>query len=47
MSTALSDGMEAMFTGGFERIILPDAGHLLHLEQPAVVGDLIVRFLKQ
>jgi pimeloyl-ACP methyl ester carboxylesterase len=47
MSTTLSDGMEAMFTGGFERVVLPDVGHFLHLEQPCVVGDLIVRFLKQ
>lgn len=32
MSMTLSDSMEVMFTGGFERIVPPDAGHFLHLE---------------
>ena len=41
----LSDGMETQFTGGFERVLVKNAGHFLHLEQPDVVGDAIVRFL--
>ena len=42
----LSEGMETQFTGGFQRVLVEDAGHFLHLEQPQVVADAIVQFLK-
>jgi pimeloyl-ACP methyl ester carboxylesterase len=45
MSVGLSDGMDAMFGNGFERIVVPHAGHFLHLEQPKKVADHIVGFL--
>ena len=42
----LSEGMESQFTGGFDTLLVEEAGHFLHLEQPEVVGDAIVRFLR-
>ncbi|MET9452689.1 alpha/beta fold hydrolase [Streptomyces cinerochromogenes] len=42
MSVELSDGMEAVFTSGFERVVVPGAGHFLHLEQPKTVADHIL-----
>ncbi|MER5539590.1 alpha/beta fold hydrolase [Streptomyces mirabilis] len=45
MSVELSDGMDAVFKNGFERIVVPDAGHFLHLEQPKTVADHILGFL--
>jgi pimeloyl-ACP methyl ester carboxylesterase len=46
MSVDLSDGMEAVFKNGLQRIVMPGVGHFLHLEQPDEVADHIVRFLK-
>ncbi len=46
MAASLSNGMEALFSGGFRRVLVDDAGHFLHLEQPQKVNDEIVRFLK-
>lgn len=46
MGAYLSDGMEAQFTAGFRRVLVEKAGHFLHLEQPEVVGEAIVEFLK-
>jgi pimeloyl-ACP methyl ester carboxylesterase len=45
MSVELSDGMDAVFKNGFERIIVPNAGHFLHLEQPVTVASHILDFL--
>ncbi|WP_328349090.1 alpha/beta hydrolase [Streptomyces sp. NBC_00445] len=45
VSVETSDGMEAVFTSGFERIIVPGAGHFPHLEQPKTVADHILGFL--
>ncbi|MDX3233525.1 alpha/beta hydrolase [Streptomyces sp. ME19-01-6] len=45
MSVELSDGMNAVFKNGFERIVVPRAGHFLHLEQPKTVADHILSFL--
>ncbi|WP_315831579.1 alpha/beta hydrolase [Bradyrhizobium prioriisuperbiae] len=46
MSTQLSEGMEAMFTNGFDRVVMPGVGHFLHLEQPDAVLSHVLRFLK-
>ena len=46
MSARLSEGMEAAFTRGLERVVMPGAGHFLHLEQPEAVLDHILRFLR-
>lgn len=46
MSVDLSDGMEAVFKNGLQRIVMPGVGHFLHLEQPDEVADHIVHFLK-
>ena len=46
MSVDLSEGMEAVFKNGLQRIVIPGVGHFLHLEQPDEVADHIVRFLK-
>jgi pimeloyl-ACP methyl ester carboxylesterase len=45
MSVELSDGMEAVFASGFERVVVPGAGHFLHLEQPKTVADHLLGFL--
>ncbi|WP_435217845.1 alpha/beta fold hydrolase [Streptomyces sp. bgisy034] len=45
ISVKLSDNMNAAFTSTFERIVVPDAGHFLHLEQPKTVAKHIVGFL--
>ncbi|MFE0258359.1 alpha/beta fold hydrolase [Streptomyces sp. NPDC059010] len=45
MSVELSEGMDALFTNGLERVVVPDAGHFLHLEQPKPVADHILGFL--
>ncbi|MET8213087.1 alpha/beta hydrolase [Streptomyces sp. NPDC005373] len=45
MSVELSDGMDAVFKNGFERVVVPRAGHFLHLEQPKPVADHILSFL--
>jgi len=46
MSVELSEGMEAVFKNGLQRIVIPGVGHFLHLEQPDEVAGHIVRFLK-
>jgi pimeloyl-ACP methyl ester carboxylesterase len=46
MSAQLSEGMGAMFTNGLERVVMPGAGHFLHLEQPDAVLNHVLRFLK-
>lgn len=41
----LSKGMEGRFAGGLRRIIIENAGHFLHLEQPDRVAGEIIEFL--
>lgn len=41
----LTEGMERSFTGPFEKVILPDAGHFVHQEQPEEVNRRILEFL--
>ncbi|MBT4087053.1 MAG: alpha/beta hydrolase, partial [Deltaproteobacteria bacterium] len=43
----LSDGMDALFTGGYRREILPNAGHFLHQERPLEVNQLVDAFLEE
>ena len=33
---SVSEGMEAQFTGGLRKVVVPQAGHFLQLEQPNV-----------
>ena len=42
----LVEGMEAMFPNGLERLVVPDAGHFVHQETPAVVSRALVEFLR-
>jgi len=42
----LSDGMEAFFDQGYERVIIDGAGHFVHQERPDEVNRLILGFLK-
>jgi pimeloyl-ACP methyl ester carboxylesterase len=37
--------MDAFFTGGLEKVIIPGAGHFMHQEKPAEVNPKIVDFL--
>ncbi len=40
-----SAAMDAYFTGGLEKVIIPGTGHFMHQERPAVVNPKIVEFL--
>jgi pimeloyl-ACP methyl ester carboxylesterase len=44
-SVQVSDGMDNLFTNGFERIVIPGVGHFPHVEQPKTVADHILGFL--
>lgn len=39
------EGMDDLFTGGLEKMVLPGAGHFVHRERPAEVSRRIVEFL--
>jgi pimeloyl-ACP methyl ester carboxylesterase len=41
----LLDGMEDYFTAGLEKVVIPGAGHFLHLEKPSEVNQIVARFL--
>ncbi len=43
---SVSEGMEAQFTGGLRKVVVPDAGHFLQLEQPNIVADEVLSFLR-
>jgi len=45
ISPAVGEGMDDLFTQGLERVVVPDAGHFLHLERPATVAGHVLRFL--
>ncbi len=38
-------GMEALFPNGLKKVIVPDAGHFLHQEQPELVNRKLLEFL--
>jgi pimeloyl-ACP methyl ester carboxylesterase len=40
------EGMDDLFTRGLEKVVFPGAGHFVHLERPAEVGQRIVAFLR-
>lgn len=42
----LVDGMEAQFTAGLRTVVVENAGHFLHLEQPERFGAEVLSFLK-
>jgi pimeloyl-ACP methyl ester carboxylesterase len=42
----LLDGMEALFTGGLKKAVLPDAGHFLHQERHDEVNRILLDFLR-
>lgn len=46
ISAQLGEGMEAAFTNGLERVVMPGVGHFLHLEQPDAVFEHILRFIR-
>lgn len=41
----LGEGMEELFPKGLRRVVLPEAGHFLHLEQPEQVEKEILTFI--
>ena len=45
MGVETTEGMESAFLYGFEKHIIPSAGHFVHQEQPEIVNKLITRFL--
>jgi pimeloyl-ACP methyl ester carboxylesterase len=42
VGSSLGDGEERCFSGPFERQILPEVGHFLHLERPAAVAQRVL-----
>lgn len=41
-----AEGMEQLFSGKFEKHIIPGAGHFVHLEKPDLINTYILNFLK-
>jgi pimeloyl-ACP methyl ester carboxylesterase len=41
----LLGGMEDYFTAGLEKVVIPGAGHFVHLEKPSEVNQVVARFL--
>ncbi|PRZ29025.1 pimeloyl-ACP methyl ester carboxylesterase [Antricoccus suffuscus] len=41
----VSEGMDASFPAGLRRIVVPNAGHFLQVEQPEVVAEHVTAFL--
>ncbi|GJL75744.1 MAG TPA: alpha/beta hydrolase [Nitrosomonas nitrosa] len=41
----LTESMDQFFVKGFEKIVISDAGHWVHLEQPEEVNRRIIKFL--
>ncbi len=46
MAVELLDGMEALFPAGLRKVIVADAGHFVHQEQPAAVNRALLDFLR-
>ena len=42
-----SEAMDAFFTGGLEKVIIPGTGHFMHQEKPEDINPRIVEFLKR
>ena len=40
-------GMDRLFTGGLEKVVIGDTGHFMHLEKPDEVNPRIVEFLNR
>lgn len=40
----VSEGSQRLFPRGYKRVLLPDAGHFIHLDQPTAVADLILEW---
>jgi pimeloyl-ACP methyl ester carboxylesterase len=41
----VSEGMDALFTGGFRRVVVDGAGHFVHWEKPAEFNRAVLQFL--
>lgn len=39
------EGMESHFSAGLRSVVVPDAGHFLHVEQPGVIAGHILEFI--
>jgi len=46
MGVELLEGMEALFPRGLRKVVVPDAGHFLHLEQPGEINRTLIDFLR-
>lgn len=40
-------GQEALYRGGFRRVVLEDCGHFLHRERPEAVAKLLLEFFDE
>jgi pimeloyl-ACP methyl ester carboxylesterase len=40
------EGMDDLFLKGLEKVVVPGAGHFLHLERPSEVNQRIVEFFR-
>ena len=46
VGAGLGKGQERFFTGAFEAEVLPEVGHFLHLERPAVVAERVLSWFR-
>jgi len=47
MGGDLLGGMEALFPNGLRKVVVEEAGHFVHLEQPEEVNRILLEFLKE
>ena len=47
MGVELCDGMEAFFAGSFKKVIIPDAGHFVHIQKADEFNRTVLEFLKE
>jgi pimeloyl-ACP methyl ester carboxylesterase len=46
IGSELCEGMEAFFTGSFEKVMFQGVGHFIHLEKPDEFNDRILKFIQ-
>lgn len=46
IAPGISDGMDGLFSAGLERLVLPNAGHFVHMEAPEAFNRAVLAFLR-
>ncbi|GLQ06483.1 alpha/beta fold hydrolase [Sneathiella chinensis] len=47
MGVDLADGMEQLYPEGLKKVLLPEAGHFLHLEEPDLFNQTVLEFITE